>query len=165
MSHGGAAWDGVIREGLWESDLDAGYKPQEGAKCAKVRWKSIPGLSIQEAEKAGEARWWSFVNRSDFSVPLQVLYEARERPSKEVTGSDVHFHKTPPATMWRASCRTSLVVQWLRIHLPMQGTSVPFLVQKIPHAASQYWSLNALEPMCLNKRRHHNEKPMHCNKE
>ena len=30
----------------------------------------------------------------------------------------------------KISKRTSLVVQWLRIHLPMQGTWVPSLVQK-----------------------------------
>ena len=29
-------------------------------------------------------------------------------------------------------CRTSLVVQWLRIHLPMQGTRVRSLVQEAP---------------------------------
>ena len=33
--------------------------------------------------------------------------------------------------------RTSLVVQCLRIHLPMQGTRVPALVSKIPHAEEQ----------------------------
>ena len=32
---------------------------------------------------------------------------------------------------------TSLVVQWLRIHLPIQGTRVQALVRKIPHAAEQ----------------------------
>ena len=31
----------------------------------------------------------------------------------------------------------SLVAQWLRIRLPMQGTQVRALVQKIPHAAEQ----------------------------
>ena len=31
----------------------------------------------------------------------------------------------------------SLVVQWLRICLPMQGTQVRALVRKIPHAAEQ----------------------------
>ena len=31
----------------------------------------------------------------------------------------------------------SLVAQWLRIRLPMQGTRVRALVRKIPHAAEQ----------------------------
>ena len=33
---------------------------------------------------------------------------------------------------------TSLVAQWLRIHLPMEGTRVQSLVrEEIPHAAEQ----------------------------
>ena len=34
-------------------------------------------------------------------------------------------------------CWASLVAQWLRIHLPMQGTRVPSLVREDPHAAEQ----------------------------
>ena len=63
---------------------------------------------------------------------------------------------------------TSLVAQWLRIHLPIQGTWVRSLVQKIPHAAEQLspctkllslrsrarepqlLSLHTLEPVCYN---------------
>ena len=30
--------------------------------------------------------------------------------------------------------RTYLMVQWLRIHLPMQGTQIQPLVRRIPHA-------------------------------
>ena len=41
--------------------------------------------------------------------------------------------------------QTSLVVQWLRIHLVMQGTvSIPGRGTKIPHASGQL-SLHALE--------------------
>ena len=69
------------------------------------------------------------------------------------------------------SSGTSLVVQWFRIRLPMQGTvgSVPDRGTKIPHAAGQlsphtatrepmchsYWSLCALEPVLRNKRISH----------
>ena len=67
--------------------------------------------------------------------------------------------------------RTSLVAQWLRIRLPMQGTRVWSLVQEVPtcHGGTKpvhhnYWAC-ALEPM------HHNywsprattTEPMHCN--
>ena len=39
----------------------------------------------------------------------------------------------------KKSLRTSLVVQWLRIHLPMQGTWVRVLVQEDPecHGATK----------------------------
>ena len=84
-----------------------------------------------------------------------------------------------------------MVAQWLRIHLPMQGTRVLALVWKIPHAVEQLspcatttepelYSLRAttteacvpqlvkpahLEPVLCNKRSHRNEKPAHHNKE
>ena len=86
---------------------------------------------------------------------------------------------------------TSLVMQWLRIHLPMQGTQVRALVWEDPTCCGatkpmhhSYWACalepeshnywtrvpqllkpTHLEPMLLNKRSHRNEKPTHCNKE
>ena len=80
---------------------------------------------------------------------------------------------------------TSLVVQQLRIRLPMQGTRVRALVQedpthmpwsnkaRVPQLLSlrsrahepQLLKLTRLEPMLRNKRSHRNEKPAHCNKE
>ena len=86
---------------------------------------------------------------------------------------------------------TSLVVQWLRIRLPMQGTRVWTLVRADPtyRGASKpvhhnYWACAlepvshnywahvpqllkpvCLEPMLRNKRSHHNEKPVHPNEE
>ena len=82
-------------------------------------------------------------------------------------------------------------VQWLRIHLPTQGTWVWALVQEDPtcHGATKpmcynYWACalepashsywahapQLLKPTCLelvlcNKRSHHNEKPVHRNEE
>ena len=69
----------------------------------------------------------------------------------------------------KKSTRTSLVVQWLRIHLPMQGTQVPFLVQEdftCPRAAEPvHHSYCILEPVLCHKRSHRNEKPEHHNQE
>ena len=87
--------------------------------------------------------------------------------------------------------RASLVAQWLRIHLPMQGTRVQALVQEDPTwrgatkpmchnywvcplepMSHNYWAHmpqllkpTCLEPMIHNKRSHHNEKPAHHNEE
>ena len=81
----------------------------------------------------------------------------------------------------------SLVVQWLRIHLPMQGTLVRALVREDPTcrgatkpvshnswacalepASHNYWAHTPqllkparLEPVLHNKRSHCNEKPVH----
>ena len=85
----------------------------------------------------------------------------------------------------------SLVVQWLRIRLPMQGTWVQALVQEDPTcrgatkpvrhnywacslepASHNYWAhvSQLLKPMCLepmlcNKRSHRNKKHVHRNEE
>ena len=87
--------------------------------------------------------------------------------------------------------RASLVAQWLRICLPMQGTRVGALVREDPTccgatkpvrhnywvcaldpASHNYWAhvpqllkSARLEPVLRNKRSHHNEKPTHRNEE
>ena len=102
-----------------------------------------------------------------------------------------------PVTLWLDSLfskvilGTSLVVQWLRIHLPMQGTRVRSLVGEDPTLCGatkpmrhNYWACalkpashncwshvpqllkpTCLEPMLCNKRSHCNEKPPHRNEE
>ena len=61
------------------------------------------------------------------------------------------------------------MVQWLRIHLPIQGTWVWFLFPEDPtgqeaakpeHHSS--WNLHTLGPVLRNERSHHNEKPTPC---
>ena len=87
--------------------------------------------------------------------------------------------------------QASLMVPWLRIHLPMQGTRVQALVQEDPTCRGaakpvrhNYWACALeptshnywarvpqvlkpvrLEPMLRNKRSHHNQKPTCCNEE
>ena len=89
------------------------------------------------------------------------------------------------------SLRASLVVQWLRIRLPMQGTWVRAPVREDPTCRGatkpvhhNYWACTLepashnhwahvpqllkpvrLEPMLHNKRSHCNEKPGHCSEE
>ena len=90
---------------------------------------------------------------------------------------------------YKSKRRASLVGQWLRICLPMQGTQVWALVQEDPTcreatkpvchnywacalepASHNYWARVPqlpkpawLEPALRNKRSHRNEKPSHCN--
>ena len=63
-----------------------------------------------------------------------------------------------------------MMVQWLTICLPMQGTWVQSLVQEdapcsgaVMPVCRTYCSLPALEPMLCNKRSHCNKKPKHHN--
>ncbi|KAJ8776263.1 hypothetical protein J1605_015561 [Eschrichtius robustus] len=72
---------------------------------------------------------------------------------------------------------TSLLAQWLRLLLPMQGTRVQALVREDPtcHGATKPMCHNygacalepptRLEPMLRNKRSHRNEKSTHHNEE
>ena len=86
---------------------------------------------------------------------------------------------------------TSLVAQWVRLRLPMQGHGFDPWPRKRPHAVEQtslcttttepaLWSPQAtstgaceprllkptrLEPVLRNKRSHHKEKPVHRNEE
>ena len=90
---------------------------------------------------------------------------------------------------WKSG--TSLVAQWIRICLPVQGTRVQSLIQEEPacHGAAKpvchnYWACTLepashnywahvpqllkparLEPVLRNKRSHRNEKPAHRNEE
>ena len=77
------------------------------------------------------------------------------------------------------SSGTSLVVQWLRIHLPVQGTWFQSLVQEDPtcrgaikFVSHNYWACvpqllkpTCLEPVLCNKRSHRNEMPAYRNEE
>ena len=80
---------------------------------------------------------------------------------KNQTGLPSHMHKINIGWIKDLSVRASVVVQWLRIHLPMQGTWAQSLVGKIPHILGQQ-SLCAtttepthLELMLCNKRSPH----------
>ena len=73
--------------------------------------------------------------------------------------------------IFKSSTGTSLMAQWLRICLLMQGTWVRALVREDPTcrgaaepARHNYWAC-ALEPVLRNRRSHGNEKPMHFNEE
>ena len=85
--------------------------------------------------------------------------------------------------MWgyikKTAIGASLVVQWLRIHLPRQGTRVWALVREDPTCRGatkpvrhKYWALVPqllkpahLESVLHNKGSHLNEKPAHRNEE
>ena len=69
------------------------------------------------------------------------------------------------------SFRTSLVVQWLRIHLPIQQTQVQSLFREDSTCRGPTKPVDhnpgalALEPVFCNKRNPHNEKLQHHNEE
>ena len=134
-----------------------------------------------------------------FSSPTSEYIPKRikSRVSKRYMYTHIHssiMHKSQkweqPVSINRWMDRTSLVAQWLRIRLPMQGTQVRALVWEDPTGRGaakpvyhNYWACalqpvshnywahmpQLLKPVCLepvlcNKRSHRNEKPMHHSK-
>ena len=109
---------------------------------------------------------WVFVTVSGLLVEVLRLQSARSQYH------NINFIHTAasfctlrcwPLSVTGAIWETSLVVQWLGIHLPVQGTRVRFLVQG-DHTwpgATKPKSHNCLEPLLCNKRSHLSEKPSH----
>ena len=107
----------------------------------EIPWTQEPGaLQSMESQTA----------RHDLATEQQYQALPRnQRSQKSVTG-------------------TILLVQWLRIHLPIKGTLVQSLVQKNATCHGQLSPCaTTTEPMlqsaCSATRSHCSEKPMHCN--
>ena len=117
--------------------------------------------------------WWEEVSDSKFYTFFYHLGQ-NEFSQKVLTSfySKSVFKNDP--------LRTSLVVRWIGIHLPVQGAQVSSLVWEdstchraakqvhcnywacfLKPASHNYWSLYALEPILRSKRSHCNEKPVH----
>ena len=96
-------------------------------------------------------------------------------PGHQGLSSHPHAPQTTPSLYYflgehlRIYLGTSLVLQWLRICLPMWGTWVRSLVREdficlraTRPVCHKYWSLVPRAALC-NKRCHCNEKPVPCN--
>ena len=145
----------------------------------------------------------SCCSQGPFSM-LQIKKGKWQSLSSKMSANETHVKRVQCATggetanipglplhPWKWLSGTSLVAQWIRIRLPMQGTWVQSLVREDPtcHGATKpvhhnYWACT-LEPMChnywarvsqllkpthrdpvlRNKRSHHKEKPAHRNEE
>ena len=64
---------------------------------------------------------------------------------------------------YKTELGTSLVVQWVRIRLPVRGTWVQALGQEDPTCQGATTEPAHLEPRLCNKRRHCREKLVHRN--
>ena len=108
-------------------------------------------------------------NAQNGRIYLQTKQPTRDLPSKYTNSPWISILKTKQSKNGQGA---SLVVQWLRIHLPMQQTGVQSLFRECPtcHEATKsmghnYWRLCARKPMLLSKRSHRDQKPAYCNEE
>ena len=171
----------------WEPAPARG-SPEPGGVCRS----DAPRRAEQKLQFYLEGRAAGKQNEKSF-CPSQVqvftctqkTYISTQREMKQLI-----FHKTFILVL-NHMVRASLVAQWLRIHLPMQGTQVWALVREDPTcrgatkpvrhnywactlepASHNYWAHmpqllkpSWLEPVLCNKRSHRSEKPVRRNKE
>ena len=143
------------------------------------KWKQLPtSFYIVNFSPSGLQIDWELFEDRTYSIDLGKPQSVLSR----VPWKKLHLKSTSG---------TSLVAQWLRIHLPMQGIRVRALVWEDPtcHRATKpvchnywacalelashnYWArvpqllkLMRLEPLLRNKRRRCNEKPAYRNEE
>ena len=167
-------WDDIFKVLKWKSSIKNSITK---GNSLVVQWLGLPaftakgmGLIPGQGTKTLQAAWFS---------------QKKKRKKKK---KEFYNQKIYPSKMKE---RASLVAQWLRIRLPMQGTRVQALVWEDPTcrratkpvrhnywayalepASHNYWAHVPqlpkpvrLEPMLHNERSHRNEKPAHCNKE
>ena len=137
-------------------------------------------------------RWGSWGSES-LVTTFQTIIQIRmpqalcltNAPWSSLLGSEQFWCVRPLAeahhldTTFKTEFAASLVAQWLRIRLPIQGTWVRALAREDPtcHGVTKpvrhnYWAHvpqllkpEHLEPVLCNKRSHDNEKPEHRNQE
>ena len=143
-------------------------------KVLRLKWIN-PRVNYHEDDKHGAVLWrcrWSPI-----VVLKSPLYLGEGMAS--VCSLLSSCCCSPICKMWTiiaSTSGTSLVAQWLRIRLPMQGTRVWALVREDPtclgktkHMCHNYWARVTqllsphLEPLLCSKRSHRNEKPVHHN--
>ena len=105
---------------------------------------------------------------SSIVIPQKIKNRTTIGPSNSTSG---YLPKKKNTSSKRYMC-TSLVVQWLRIHLPLQGTQVRSLVgedstgcRATKPMCHNYRSLSALQSVLHNKKSHCNEELMYRNEE
>ena len=150
--------------------------------CGKCLYSMFPFNCLDEYKIPG---WKQFSFRILKALLHDILVSSIALEKSKATLMPDPFKEPPPTP------RTSLVAQWLRIHLPTQGTRVQALIQEdstchgatkpmhhnywacaLESASRNYWvrvpqllKPTRLEPVLHNKRSHRNEKPTHCNEE
>ena len=146
---------------------------------------------MNETHSAQQVTWLSHPIAIEQCISNQRMPCLFPISSPTVATLEKHFFLSISANHKYNIRGTSLVAQWLRICLPMQGTRVQALVREDPTCCREtkpmhhnYWACALeptshnywtrvpqllkpvlLEPMLCNKRSHRSEKPSHRNEE
>ena len=149
------------REGSWEHVDLVGWEPlQHSESGSSMAWLKVPQGHSLYHEECGEERQYKWILYLIIKTipwghhcycPISQMSVLQIPTKKENQGA-------------------SLVIQCLRIHLPMQEAWIQSLVWEDsihPRATKpmyhNYWSLWVLKPALCNKRSQNSKKPMYCN--
>ena len=128
-------------------------------------------MTHREGRESDHSRLWTTVKISDFTLREGGTQVGVEGVEKKRTWFDFEginillWDKNEGGNPYKDRHGTSLVVQWLTIHLPVQGIQVRSLVQELRShmlwsnkpMCRNYWSPGTLEPVLCSKRNHHSE--------
>ena len=147
-----------------ELEVDVAAAPEDHPRGRRGAgdWRGSPPLWHISSQPWNDKRWGSVhMTPKPRYGGLSTLPGRQGRMGTSLSSQ----HPCVPKAQWG----TSLVVQWYRICLPMQGTWVQSLVRGDPtcHGVTKpvpfdYWA-NTLEPALCSKRSLHSEKPAHHN--
>ena len=144
-----------------------------------IRWPKYWNFSFNISPSHEHSGLISFrMDWLDFLAVQGTLKSLLQRHSSKalILQPSAFFCLSCMENWWRRSFKTRsqgapLVVQWLRIHLAMQGSPVRALIQKYPthcgHLSLCIITTNARAPRActLQQENHHDEKPTHSNEE
>ena len=145
--------------------------PNDPTSTAVLRVCELP--HPEPREKEGPGTVWPLVETSGNSCTGKALLSFQKGVVRQRHGWGPGWYTEQKGSgrplrplSWNPIAGTSLVVQWLRICLPMKGTWVRFPFQGDPTYCRtarpvhhNNWGPHAQEPMFYIKRIHRNEKP------
>ena len=152
-----------------------------------IIWKGFKDV-ISSKHHNNRTRLVLLLQFIDATIRIQLLANSITKTQSQMY---LMFTGVNPCSFKSPHAGTSLVAQWLRIHLPMQGTQVRALVREDPTCygatkpvSHNYWACTLepvshnywarvpqlrkpthLEPVVYNKSSHRNEKPTQRNEE
>ena len=162
----------------WRRGVERNWAPAAGRGRAEEGWR---WGEVQGRRKGRDCHALEFDSRKKRNLMFKIHWKA-----KILVNSDfrILFPCGKTSWFWKAWSGLPLVVQWIRIHLPMQEKWVQSLVWEdslateqltpVSHryrawplrlASHNYWSLCTLEPALCNKGSFYSEKPTHHNEE
>ena len=107
---------------------------QRGCLCRALRWATWGGIPAVPC-----ISYKTLVHWSKLSSPKMGKHIMLSHPETPPSSSVMASHPDESRNWWTKAhaSRTSLVAQWIRIHLPVRETWVWPLARKIPHASEQ----------------------------